>query len=42
VLTLLEDIDPLPKLLAQGPVGQISSQGKIEETLARQYAEATP
>jgi hypothetical protein len=42
VLTLLEDIDPLPKLLAQGPVGQISSQGKIEETLARQDAEATP
>lgn len=40
VLTLLEDIDNLPKLLAHGPVGRISSQGMIEETLEKQAAEA--
>ncbi|WP_426197738.1 AAA family ATPase, partial [Massilia sp. DWR3-1-1] len=30
LLTLLEDIDQLPKLLAQGPVGMLSSRGLIE------------
>jgi predicted ATPase len=30
LLTLLEDIDQLPKLLAQGPVGTLSSKGLIE------------
>lgn len=34
VLTLLEDIAHLPKLLAQGPIGTISSQGLIETTLS--------
>jgi predicted ATPase len=34
VLTLLEDIERLPKLLAQGPVGRLSSQGLIEESLS--------
>lgn len=32
-LTLLEDIHLLPKLLAQGPVGRMSSQGLIEKAL---------
>lgn len=40
VLTLLEEIAQLPKLLAQGPVGRISSQGVIEDTLEKQAAEA--
>jgi predicted ATPase len=30
LLTLLEDVDLLPKLLSQGSVGQLSSQGIIE------------
>lgn len=34
VLTLLEDIEQLPKLLAQGPVGRLSSQGLIEKTIS--------
>jgi predicted ATPase len=34
VLTLLEDIERLPKLLAQGPIGRLSSQGLIEESLS--------
>jgi predicted ATPase len=34
-LTLLEDINQLPKLLAQGPVGRISSRGLIEKALAK-------
>ncbi len=34
VLTLLEDIAQLPKLLAQGPIGRLSSQGLIEKSLA--------
>ena len=38
-LTLLEDIQLLPKLLAQGPVGRISSRGLIEEALADQVTE---
>jgi predicted ATPase len=33
VLTLLEDIAQLPKLLAQGPIGRLSSQGLIEQSL---------
>ena len=32
-LTLLEDIDDLPKLLAQGSVGRLSSRGLIESSL---------
>ncbi|MGZ3274999.1 MAG: AAA family ATPase [Caulobacteraceae bacterium] len=35
-LTLLEDIKQLPKMLAQGPVGRISSQGLIEKALKAQ------
>lgn len=34
VLTLLEDIAQLPKLLAQGPIGRLSSQGLIEQSLS--------
>lgn len=34
-LTLLEDISQLPKLLARGPIGRLSSQGLIEETLSQ-------
>lgn len=33
VLTLLEDIAKLPKLLAQGPIGRLSSQGLIEQSI---------
>lgn len=33
VLTLLEDIAQLPKLLAQGPVGTLSSRGLIENAV---------
>lgn len=33
VLTLLEDIAQLPKLLAQGPIGRLSSQGLIEQSI---------
>ena len=40
-LTLLEDIADLPKLLAQGPVGRISSQGLLELSL-RQTAGVAP
>lgn len=32
-LTLLEDIDDLPKLLAQGSIGRLSSRGLIEASL---------
>ena len=32
-LVLLEDLEQLPKLLAQGPVGKLSSQGLIEEAV---------
>lgn len=39
VLTLLEDIANLPKLLAHGPVGKISSQGMIEKSLEMQATE---
>lgn len=33
-LTLLEDIAQLPKLLAQGPIGRLSSQGLIEKSIS--------
>lgn len=33
VLTLLEDLHQLPKLLARGPIGKLSSQGLIERSL---------
>lgn len=38
VLTLLEDIGQLPKLLAQGPIGRLSSQGLIEKSIAIEQA----
>ncbi len=40
LLTLLEDIAQLPKLLAQGPIGRLSSQGLIEQSLAAVSKEA--
>ncbi|GAB3480545.1 AAA family ATPase [Azotobacter salinestris] len=36
MLTLLEELDQLPKLLAQGPIGRLSSQGLIEQSLANE------
>jgi len=39
VLTLLEAITQLPKLLAQGQVGRLSSEGLIENALTRQLSE---
>ena len=39
-LTLLEDIRQLPKLLAQGRVGRLSSQGLIEQALKTQTDKA--
>ena len=41
VLTLLEDIAQLPKLLAQGPIGRLSSQGLIEQSLSTEQAANT-
>lgn len=38
VLTLLEDLAQLPKLLAQGPIGRLSSQGLIEQSLSAEQA----
>lgn len=35
-LTLLEDIRTLPKLMAHGRIGKLSSEGKIEEALAEE------
>lgn len=35
-LTLLEDIDDLPRLLARGTIGKLSSKGAIEEALVEQ------
>ncbi|WP_422139458.1 AAA family ATPase [Endozoicomonas sp. ALC020] len=35
-LTLLEDLSKLPKLLAIGPVGTLSSQGKLEQALRQE------
>lgn len=32
-LTLLEELETLPKLLALGTIGKLSSQGKIEDAL---------
>jgi hypothetical protein len=32
-LTLLEEIEQLPKLLASGSIGRLSTQGKIEAAL---------
>ncbi len=40
VLTLLEDISELPKLLARGPVGKISSEGLLEQVLASEEPDA--
>lgn len=41
VLTLLENIEQLPKLLAQGPIGRLSSQGLIEQSISSaQFANA--
>ena len=34
VLTLLEDVAQLPKLLAMGPMGRLSSEGLIEKSIA--------
>jgi predicted ATPase len=36
VLTQLENVAQLPKLLAQGSVGRLSSKGLIERTLTKQ------
>lgn len=38
-LTLLEDVAALPKVLAEGPVGRVSSRGLIEKALKEQVAE---
>jgi len=38
VLTLLEDVVQLPKLLARGKIGALSSNGVIEKTLKEQLA----
>ncbi len=38
VLTLLEDIQQLPKLLAHGRVGQLATEGLIEKTLDQNTA----
>lgn len=35
-LTLLEEIDELPKLIASGNIGDLSSSGKIESALVRE------
>lgn len=37
VLSLLEDVGQLPKLLAQGPIGRLSSQGLIEQSLVAEH-----
>lgn len=33
-LTLLEDVENLPKLMASGPLGKLTSQGSIEKSLS--------
>jgi HEPN domain-containing protein len=38
-LTLLEDLSYLPKLLATGPIGTLSSQGRIESALHQKSSE---
>ncbi|GFM34059.1 AAA family ATPase [Desulfovibrio subterraneus] len=35
-ITLLEDVDQLPKLMASGPIGTIVSQGKLQKALRNQ------
>ncbi|MCY1308773.1 hypothetical protein D9M70_588090 [compost metagenome] len=40
VLTLLESVAQLPKLLAQGPLGRLSSQGLIEQSITSAQTEA--
>lgn len=35
-LTLLEDIDELPKLISMGNIGELATNGKIESALARE------
>lgn len=42
VLTLLEDVKQLPKLLAQGSVGRLSSKGLIEKALQQSFDFDTP
>lgn len=39
-LTLLEEVEQLPKLLAQGQVGRLSSQGLIEQAIKTQIEKA--
>jgi len=36
-LTLLEDVANLPKLMAVGPLGQVTASGALERSLASQY-----
>lgn len=38
MLTLLEDINMLPKMLASGPVGTLTSKGTIESALNQQFS----
>lgn len=38
MLTLLEDINMLPKMLASGPVGTLTSKGSIESALNQQFS----
>lgn len=38
MLTLLEDISMLPKMLASGPVGTLTSKGSIENALNNQFS----
>jgi hypothetical protein len=35
-LTLLEDIETLPKLMASGPLGKLTANGAIEKSLSVQ------
>ena len=35
-LTLLEDINELPKLISAGNIGELTTNGKIESALARE------
>jgi hypothetical protein len=39
-LTLLEDIEDLPRLLAGGTIGRLTSKGAIEEALSAQERSA--
>jgi predicted ATPase len=40
MITLLEDIKMLPKLLAHGSVGELSTKGDIEKSLAHQNGDS--